>query len=153
MKSKVLVWVYNLGREICRRIWSNRAQGKWIRLLRIWGSYSFGYEEFCLLGYNVMQFIEGQLTAPQSSGLKIKPTKKPAWNKQHWSLFHAGSLLDLFFNPEDGVDVFFRNIGWFSTENMALYPSSLTSLLWYTVAISTAALRVVKNKHVKYRIN
>jgi hypothetical protein len=25
--------------------------------------------------------------------------------------FHAGLLLGLFFNPEDGSDMFFRNIG------------------------------------------
>jgi hypothetical protein len=26
-------------------------------------------------------------------------------------LLHAGFLLDLFFDPEDGTDMFFRNIG------------------------------------------
>jgi hypothetical protein len=36
--------------------------------------------------------------------------------------FHAGFLSGLFFNPEDGGDMFLRNVGWLSTEYMALYP-------------------------------
>jgi hypothetical protein len=37
-----------------------------------------------------------------SSGLK---------NKQRMTLLHVGFLLDLFFNPEDGSDVFLRYAG------------------------------------------
>jgi hypothetical protein len=37
-------------------------------------------------------------------------------------LLHAGSLLGLFFDPEDGGGVFFRNVGSFSTDYSALYP-------------------------------
>jgi hypothetical protein len=36
-------------------------------------------------------------------------------------LLHAGFLLDLFFNSEDGGDMFLRNIGWHSVEHTALY--------------------------------
>jgi hypothetical protein len=32
-----------------------------------------------------------------------------------------------FFNPEDGGDMFFRNVGWHSTDYTALYPRS-----WYS---------------------
>jgi hypothetical protein len=35
--------------------------------------------------------------------------------------FHAGFLLGLFFNPENGGDMFLRNFGWFSTDYKALY--------------------------------
>jgi hypothetical protein len=37
-------------------------------------------------------------------------------------LFHAGFMLDLFFEPEDGGDIFFRNVGWLSAVYKALYP-------------------------------
>jgi hypothetical protein len=40
--------------------------------------------------------------------------------------FHAGFLLNLFFDPEDGGDMFLRNVGWHSTDYTALYPR------WYS---------------------
>jgi hypothetical protein len=36
--------------------------------------------------------------------------------------FHAGILLCLFFDPEDGGDMFLRNVGRLSTDYTALYP-------------------------------
>jgi hypothetical protein len=36
--------------------------------------------------------------------------------------FHARFLLALFFDPEDGGDMFLRNIGWLSRDYMVLYP-------------------------------
>jgi hypothetical protein len=35
---------------------------------------------------------------------------------------HAASLLFLFFDPEDGGDMFLRNVGGLSTDYTALYP-------------------------------
>jgi hypothetical protein len=31
-------------------------------------------------------------------------------------------FLGLFFDPEDGSDVFLQNVGWLSLDYMALYP-------------------------------
>jgi hypothetical protein len=52
--------------------------------------------------------------SPPSSGLKYKPCKKPASNRQ----------LGLFFNPEDGGYMFLQNTDRLSAnyEYMALYP-------------------------------
>jgi hypothetical protein len=49
--------------------------------------------------------------SPPSSGCKNKARKKPGCY-----LLHAGFLLGLFFDPEDGGDTFLRN------DYMALYP-------------------------------
>jgi hypothetical protein len=38
------------------------------------------------------------------------------------SCFHADFFLDLFFYPEDGGDMFLRNVGRLSTDYMALCP-------------------------------
>jgi hypothetical protein len=35
---------------------------------------------------------------------------------------HAGFLFDLFFDPEDGRDMFLRNVIWLSTDYTATYP-------------------------------
>jgi hypothetical protein len=47
----------------------------------IWGSHNCGYEDFCLLGYNAVHFVESKLTfqknmSPPSSGSKNKPRKQ-----------------------------------------------------------------------------
>jgi hypothetical protein len=34
-------------------------------------------------------------------------------------LSHAGLLLGLFFGPEDGANIFLRNVGWFSMYHTA----------------------------------
>jgi hypothetical protein len=67
---------------------------------RIWGSHSGGFEEFYLLGYNAVKSVESQLLA----------------------CVHVGFLLSLFFDPENGGDIFLRNVGWLSTDFTALYP-------------------------------
>jgi hypothetical protein len=55
------------------------------------------------------EFIESQPTfwrnmSSPSSRLKSKPNKKPARNRQQ-------TKLGLPFNPEDGGDMFLRNVG------------------------------------------
>jgi hypothetical protein len=41
--------------------------------------------------------------------------------------FHAGLLLCLFFDPEDGGDMFLRIVGWLSTDYTTLYPKRQNS--------------------------
>jgi hypothetical protein len=54
-----------------------------------------------------------------------KPRKQhEVGNKQSCAcyLLHAGFLLGLLFDPEDGGTIFLRNIGWLSVDYTALYP-------------------------------
>jgi hypothetical protein len=66
-------------------------------------------KEFCLLGCSAVYLFESQPTfrrymPPPSSGSKNKSSKKS-------SMLHAGFLRGLFFDSEDGGDMFHRNIG------------------------------------------
>jgi hypothetical protein len=67
-------------------------------------------EEFLLLGHNSVYSVEHQRTyrrdiSPPSSGLKYKSSK---FSFAIW--FHAGFLLGLFIDPEDGNDMLLRNV-------------------------------------------
>jgi hypothetical protein len=64
----------------------------------------------------ISAFCESQQTfrrdiSPPSSGITSKPSKKQASRRQQSELLLAGFLLHLLFDPEDGGDVFLRNIG------------------------------------------
>jgi hypothetical protein len=50
----------------------------------------------------VSQHFEGIISP--SSGLKSKPSKKQTF-------FHAGSLLSIFFDHEDGGNILLQNVG------------------------------------------
>jgi hypothetical protein len=48
---------------------------------------------------------------------------KPATKRlSYGTVLQSGFLLLLFFNPEDGGNMFLRNVGWFSAGSTALYP-------------------------------
>jgi hypothetical protein len=42
--------------------------------------------------------------------------------QNNYHLLHPGFLLGLFFDPESGGDMSFRNVGWFLTDYVMLYP-------------------------------
>jgi hypothetical protein len=43
--------------------------------------------------------------------------------------FHAGFFHGLFFDPEDGGDIFLLNVGWLATDYTASYPRRWYSLI------------------------
>jgi hypothetical protein len=57
-------------------------------------------------------------TSPPSLGSQNKHSVKVGGS------FHAGSMLFLFFDPEDGGDMFLQNVGCLSTDYATLYPRS-----------------------------
>jgi hypothetical protein len=44
------------------------------------------------------------------------------WRESMWKAEQVGSSLDLFFNPEDGGDMFPLNVGLLAADYTALYP-------------------------------
>jgi hypothetical protein len=77
----------------------------------------FQFEEFCLLGYNIVQSVRKSFDvseeyAAPSSGPKNKPSMKPPCRQALLAIsFHAGFLLGLFFDLDDRADIFLRNVG------------------------------------------
>jgi hypothetical protein len=53
--------------------------------------------------------------------------------------FHAGFLLTLFFDPEDGGDMFLINVGWLSTDYTALYRRKEYPLLRVIIQIKNCS--------------
>jgi hypothetical protein len=64
---------------------------------KIWGNHSGDYEKF---------YFWDTTQSKQESRMK---------------LLHAGFLLRLLFNPEEGVDIILLHVGWLSMGYMVLY--------------------------------
>jgi hypothetical protein len=70
-----------------------------------------------------MQFVESKETfqrymQPSYSGSKNKPRKQAGLSSH---LLHVGFLLGLFSDPENGGNIFLRDICLLTTEYMSLY--------------------------------
>jgi hypothetical protein len=79
---------------------------------------------FSLLGYSPVKSVESQLTfgknmSPISSGSKKISQVR---NQSEAGSKNAALMLDLYFDPIDGSDIFRRNVGLLSADYMALYP-------------------------------
>jgi hypothetical protein len=71
-------------------------------------------QRWYLLGYNAVQPVEIQQTfrkkiSPTFSGSKNSPSKNPEGSAIY--LLLVDLLIGLFFDPEDGGDMFLRNVG------------------------------------------
>jgi hypothetical protein len=100
-----------------------------LKSCRIFGSPSDDYEEYYLLGYNVMWSIESQPTlrrniSPPSSGLRISQARNQLESRRQAdrTCFHASFLLGLFIDPEDGGDMFPQNVSCLAMDYTALHP-------------------------------
>jgi hypothetical protein len=75
-------------------------------------------------------YIEAEGTLATNSSVPIGSIEEPGWTNKgtHGSpydfacLLRAGFLLGLLFNPENGGDIFLRNITFFRADYMAVYP-------------------------------
>jgi hypothetical protein len=63
-------------------------------------------------------------------------------------------LLDLFFDPDDGDDIFLRNVDWFLRDYMALHPrkyfiTTILSTSNITIACLLSHVTFMKNGYYK----
>jgi hypothetical protein len=89
---------------VANRQWSTRE----INSCRIWGSHSCGYEEFNLVEYDALQSSESQRDVSEE--------------ESRASCLLNDLLLGSLFNPQDGGDMFLRNVSRLSTNYTTLYP-------------------------------
>jgi hypothetical protein len=85
--------------------WIGRRSG-----VKLWrrahDNHSDGYDEFYFLGYNAC------------SPLKVNRRVGGKWR----ALSYTGFSHSLYFDPEDGDDIFLRNVSLLPMDYMALYP-------------------------------
>jgi hypothetical protein len=70
-----------------------------------------------------------------------------------FSIYRAGFLFGLFFDAEDGRNMFLRNVGWLSADYAALYPRR-HNLIIIAVRTSDSACKVNLKSHenIIYRL-
>jgi hypothetical protein len=78
---------------------------------RIWGSRRSGYEGFPHFGGTCRLHLHG----------RINRAKYQLESARIATCFDAGFFLGLF-DPENGGDMYLRNVGWLSTDYTTLYP-------------------------------
>jgi hypothetical protein len=125
---------------------------------RIWGSHSDGHEEYCLLGYNVVQSIESQPTFqmniwPTSSGSKNKASKlclPLAFTMVSFSAYSSTLKMESICCSETLVD--FQRIArryilevstlhvWFMVQNKRPLSSTIPNKKQYKVCIISRCL-------------
>jgi hypothetical protein len=108
----------------------SRRRFKTTRLYSIWGSHSGCCEELCLLGYNAVYILNvsrryGETCRLHLQGRRMRHSRNQRESSWHAELCCCSFLFGLFFDPEDGGDMFFRNVGWISTDYKALYPTRM----------------------------
>jgi hypothetical protein len=88
-----------------------------IQTCRIWGFHSGGYEEYHLLGCDAVLRCNGRFGGAYR--------RLAVYSACH--LLTCWFLLKIFFDPEDGGDMFLRNVGCISTDYTASHPRR-----WYS---------------------
>jgi hypothetical protein len=115
------------------------------------GSHGGGYEEFYLWDIKPCSPIKdnrsfGWTPRFHLQGLKNNPAWKQMVNRAVLATcFHAGFLLGVFFDPEDGVDKFIWYVCWLSKDYRTLCPRRYSTsgcwLLYYTLSTAVVTCR------------
>jgi hypothetical protein len=93
--------------------------GKWKIIISRWLARRTGFSRLCLRADEYCRFILSYGRDFLSSNSLLFPVE-PEMSLLA-TIFHTGFLLGLFFGPEDGDDMFLRNVVWLSTDYTALY--------------------------------
>jgi hypothetical protein len=103
---------------------------------------SVGFEVFTAVVMKSIIFWDMTPCSPSSSNRRFGGT----YRLHLATCLLAGFCWTYFFDPEDGGDMFLRNVGWNSTDHTASYPSRRYSSFpeWFT-------LKVILNKSASYR--
>jgi hypothetical protein len=80
----------------------------WCWECKIWGFHSGGYEEFCLVGYNVIYPLKVIRRFGETCRLQLQGRR----------------ISQVTVMKQVVSDIFRRNVGWLITEYTALFPSS-----------------------------
>jgi hypothetical protein len=80
-----------------------------------------------LYGRRISQERNQREAGSKSRAIRLRKDRVYKASSRACYLLQAGFLLDLFFDHEDGGDMFLRNVGWLSMDYTALYPRRYNS--------------------------
>jgi hypothetical protein len=108
--------------------WQRKNKEKPQSRYRIWGSRNSGYEEIVVWDMTPCSPLKINRHFGRTYRLHLQYRRIRLGRNQSLlaTCFHSCLLLVLFFDIEDGGDMFFLNVGWFSTDYTASYPRSIT---------------------------